>query len=92
MTRQQVYEMIDGERAYQSKWPAEFDNANTPNDWVCYIAKYLGQSVTLPWNQDVFRKAMVKIAALAVAVLERDEYAQRHYDKVVDVLKRSEIQ
>ena len=81
MDRTQVYALIDAERAYQSKWPTDFDDANTPNDWVAYIAKYLGQSVTLPWNKDTFRKAMVKVAALAVAVLEREEYSPRHYDR-----------
>lgn len=81
MERSQVYALIDAEREYQSKWPPEFDNANTPNDWVSYIVKYLGQSVTLPWNRVTFRTAMVKVAALAVAVLEREEYSPRHYDK-----------
>lgn len=80
MDRSQVYDLIDIERAYQSKWPKEFDDANTPNDWVCYIVKYLGKSVTLPWDRTAFRTAIVKVAALAVAILEREEYAPRHYD------------
>lgn len=82
MDRLEVYRMIDAERAYQNqRWPREFDDAHTPNDWVSYIARYLGAAVTLPWNRDIFRKAMVKVAALAVAVLEREDYAPRHYDK-----------
>lgn len=80
MLRSEVYDLIDAERAYQAKWGDEFDNKNTPNDWVAYIAAYLGKSVTLPWNRQAFRTAMVKVAALAVAVLEREEYAPRHYD------------
>jgi hypothetical protein len=82
MERADVYKMIDTERAYQnSKWGDEFDNANTPNDWVAYIAIYLGRAVTLPWNRDAFRTAILKVAALAVAVLERDEYAPRSSDE-----------
>ena len=82
MDRNEVYALIDAERAYQStKWSKEGDDKSTPNDWVAYIAIYLGRAVTLPWNRNTFRTAMVKVAALAVAVLEREEYSPRHYDK-----------
>jgi len=81
MNRSEVYAAIDAERAYQAKWGLEFDHANTPNDWVTYIVKYLGQCVTLPWNGDTFRKQMVKVAALAVAALEQYDYAPSHYDE-----------
>ena len=81
MTRQEIFNLIDAERAYQeSKWGTDFDNKNTPNDWVSYIARYLGNAVTLPWNRNAFRTAMLKVAALAVAVLERETYSPRHYD------------
>lgn len=81
MDRAQVYELIDQERAYQgTKWSQHFDDCNTPNDWVCYIAKYLGKAVTMPWSRVAFREALVKVAALAVAALERENYAPRHYD------------
>lgn len=81
MERSQVFKHIDEERNYQdAKWGTEFDKLNTPNDWVAFIAIYLGKAVTLPWNRVTFRTAILKVAALAVAILERDNYAPRHYD------------
>lgn len=81
MDRLEIFKAIDDERRYQDqKWGREFDDLNTPNDWVAYIAKYLGNAVTLPWNGDAFRKALTKVAALCVAALERYKYADRHYD------------
>lgn len=82
MERKEVFDLIDGERTYQNKkWGAAFDDKNTPNDWVAYIAIYLGRAVTLPWNRETFRTAILKVATLAVAILERETYADRHYDK-----------
>ncbi len=81
MTRAEVYKLIDAERAYQGKWAASFDDKNTPNDWIAHTTKYLGQAVTSPWSHETFRKHVVKVAALAVAILEREKYAPRHYDK-----------
>lgn len=81
MTRQEIFEAISAERGRQSKWPKEFDDANTPNDWVVYIVKYLGRSVK-SFAEDVadFRGNILKVATLCVAILEREEYAPRHYD------------
>jgi len=81
MIRTEIYKAIDAERTYQDKkWGAEFDHLNNANDWVAYIAIYLGKAVTFPWNKEAFRTAILKVAALAVAILERDSYAPRHYD------------
>jgi hypothetical protein len=81
MNRTQVFNLIDQERTYQNqKWGETFDNKNTPNDWVAYIAVYLGKAVTLPWNRETFRTAILKVASLAVAILEREDYSPRHYD------------
>jgi hypothetical protein len=81
MNRQTIYAAIEAERAYQDeKWGTDFDVANTPNDWVTYITKYLGQAVTMPWDGKRFREQMLKVAALAVAALEQEDYAPRHYD------------
>lgn len=80
-SRRDIYDNIEAERSYQNeRWGTAFDDKNTPNDWVAYITKYLGQSVTMPFNDDTFRVQMLKVAALAVAVLEQDKYALRHYD------------
>lgn len=82
MRREEVFKAINDEREYQEKrWGAAFDEKNTPNDWVAYITKHAGMSVTLPLDKAQFRNQMLKVAAIAVAVLERDEYAPRHYDE-----------
>lgn len=82
MNREDIYSLITAERIYQDeKWGTEFDALNTPNDWVAFIARFLGKAITLPWNQSLFRLAILKVAALCVAVLERDSFADRHYDK-----------
>lgn len=81
MTKETIYELITAERDYQDKkWGKEFDHLNTPNDWIAYIFAYAGKAVTLSWNREAFRTAVLKVAALSVAVLERDTYAPHHYD------------
>lgn len=84
MTRQDIFKSIEDERIYQdTKWGTEFDHKNTPNDWVAYIAIYLGKAVTFPMDIEVFRTAILKVASLCVAILEREDYAPRHYDPKV---------
>lgn len=79
--RKTILDQISFEREYQNdKWGKEFDDKNTPNDWVAYITNYLGKAVTMPFNDTQFRINMRKVAALAVAALEQDKYAPRHYD------------
>lgn len=81
MTRPEIYQQLESERVYQDKkWGRAFDAQNTPNDWVAYLAKYVGQAVTLPWDSGVFRLAVL-VAAICVAILEQSDYAPRHYDK-----------
>lgn len=80
--RLEIFEAIADERDHQDdKWGEDFDALNTPNDWVAYITAYAGKGVTLPFNEPLFRASMLKVAALAVAILERDNYAPRHYDQ-----------
>lgn len=82
MSREEIFEAIEKERAYQDeKWGRAFDDRNTPNDWVSYVAKYLGQSVTMPFDRSRFHEQLLKAATLCVAALERDEFPPRHYDK-----------
>lgn len=82
MNRNSVYEAIEKERSYQEeKWGSTFDAKNTPNDWVTYITKYLGQSVTMPFDSEQFRTQILKVATLCTAALEQTDYAPRHYDK-----------
>jgi hypothetical protein len=81
MTRAEIFKLIEKERAYQdAKWGTEFDDKNTPNDWVSYISIYLGKAVTMPWDREAFRTAILKVVTLGVAILEREGYAPRHYD------------
>lgn len=41
-----IFYEISAERKYQQgKWGDDFDSKNTPNDWVAYLTKYVGQSV-----------------------------------------------
>lgn len=83
MTRAEIFEVINDEREYQDKrWGTEFDYKNTMNDWISYITRYLGKAQVLDRNAGLgeFRQNMFKVAALAVAALEQDGYAARHYD------------
>lgn len=80
------YDKVVEERLYQiNRWGNDFDSKNTPNDWVAYIAKYLGQVVTMPWNKETFKKQLVKVATLCAAAYEWCERTdgdmpKRHYD------------
>jgi hypothetical protein len=73
-----VYDEIRAEREYQTnKWGVEADDtANTPNDWVAYIAHHASRWFKggfLPvkgGSVDDFRTQMIKTAALAVAAVE----------------------
>lgn len=82
MDRADIFKKIDHERDYQEqKWGPKFDKRNTPNDWVAYLVQYVGKAVTLPFDINAFRLAVFKVAALCVAILEREQYAKRHYDR-----------
>jgi len=82
--RTDIFFHIDAERVYQdSKWGLAFDDDNTVNDWVAYIAQYAGNAIADdPQTQ---RKMLLKVATLAVAALEAFErnngFSKRHYDK-----------
>lgn len=90
--RQAILDLIASEREYQeAKWGVRFDDQNTINDWVAYIANYASNAAFEPNNaQDVVgrrehqRTQLVKVAALAVAAIEtidrNGELARRHYD------------
>jgi len=71
------------ERQYQDEmWGSEFDDKNTVNDWITYMARYASNAGTAtPAGQ---RVALVKVAALAVAAVEafdRNEgFPPRHYE------------
>ena len=87
MQRSEVFKLIDAEREYQSKWGTDFDDKNTINDWIAYIVKYLGNTMIAAgtnvgqFNNAEFRKQLVKVLALGTAMLERENFAPRHYDE-----------
>lgn len=82
----EVFNDIRKEREYQeTRFGNDFDSKNTPNDWIAYISRYTGNAVTMPWNAWMFRKQLVKVAALCVAAIEwcdrtKGEMPKRHYD------------
>jgi len=82
MDRQDIFNNISEERNRQdAKWGSDFDNLNTPNDWIAYITQYAGKAVTIPWDAETFRSSILKVATICVAALERDTYSPRHYDR-----------
>ena len=76
--RERIFGEIAGERAYQdNKWGTEVDDTkNTPWMWASYVAQYAtswmrGKFLPLASDDtDLFRKAMIKVAAIAVAAVE----------------------
>lgn len=86
MSREQIFAEIDAEREYQEgRWGTDFDDQNTPNDWVSYITRYLGNTCGFDIDPAERRQQLVKVAALAVAAIETQErvgVVPRHYDPV----------
>ena len=84
-TRESIFKAIDEEREYQDgKWGLTFDRKNTANDWVTYICGYATSAAPLEFNRGVFESNMRKVAALAIAAIERvrddGTIAPRHFD------------
>ena len=80
----EIFSEIKAERKFQdSKWGTAFDDKNTANDWTAYINEYNGYSST-PLNPELWRKRMIKVAAIAVAAIEtfdrNGSLPARHYD------------
>jgi hypothetical protein len=83
MNQAEIFQAVKQERDYQNvAWGTNFDRQNTPNDWVAYMTRYLGKSVTAPFDAAEFRKRILQVVALGVAALEQEDYAPRHYDVV----------
>lgn len=81
-----VTEEIKAERAYQDgKWGTAFDDKNTVNDWGAYIGSYTGNATNMNATPAQQRKALVKVASLAVAAIEafdrNNGFPARHYDQ-----------
>jgi hypothetical protein len=73
MTNQEkIIEEILAEREYQDhKWGGDIhDDRHTGHDWIAYMVKHLGRSITHRMADDTFRTQMIRVAALAVAAAE----------------------
>ena len=83
-SRKEVYEAIDGERAYQEqKWPG---HQHSLLEWLVYIDDYSAEAKRFasrnpdPIAADFLRNAARKIAALAVAGLEQNGVRTREQE------------
>lgn len=69
-----VLDLVMDERQYQiNKWGNEFDDKNTPYNWMGYITHYASRNLAGdPNGVDLakFRTDMIKVAAMAVAAVE----------------------
>ena len=73
-TRQEVYEAIDSERAYQQhRWGVEHDKQHTsPCPWLVYIKTYVDEAFALAtFNEPEVNDTLRKIAGLSVAAMEQ---------------------
>ena len=81
MKREEVYELIDGERTYQeSRWNPDTTKSeghhHTPEEWITYMEDYLAEAkhILSRESQEIaYMKAMAcirKVTALGVAAME----------------------
>lgn len=81
MTRQEVYQLLDGERAYQnSRWPDDPEEVlsqhKTPLHFVVYMQQYLHRAVqeltfVADPNYQTLLDNIRKVSALGVAAMEK---------------------
>lgn len=73
MTRQEVYQLIDGERDYQeSRWERPRHN-HTATEYLVYINHYIQQAfarVSTEDGEEGALESLRKIAAIAVSAME----------------------
>lgn len=91
MARQDIFNEIDAERVYQtSRWGAvgdaqAFDTANTVNDWAAWLGVYTAKATAMGATVVEQRKALLKVAAIAVAALENYDanngFPARHFER-----------
>ncbi len=84
--RTAIFDEIDIERKRQDACIGhEFDDKNTPSDWVTFITRQASEAATAIEDFDSnYRTGMVRAAAMCVAALEAFDRAQgtvpRHYE------------
>lgn len=91
-TRKEVYEAIDGERAYQdSRWSYDLpegslnQHQHTPCEWLVYIQDYLTEAFHQasryedPQSSKMVLGTIRKIAAMGVACMEQNGAPKREW-------------
>jgi len=64
-------EILAERKAQDTKWGGSVhDDTHTNFDWIAYLAKHTGKAVQWPFDKQLFRQQMIKVAALAVAAVE----------------------
>lgn len=91
LIRADILEAISKERKRQDRlWGSEFDDKNTPNDWVAYITNYVAAGAYdgrhEKFTVEGFRANLLKAATVCVAAVEtidrnNGKLAKRHYDR-----------
>lgn len=71
VTRHQIFGEINDERNHQdAKWGGpDHDDDHSLNDFVAYITLHAGKAVDVEVHEQ--REQMIKVAALATAVVEK---------------------
>ncbi len=74
ISRANVYEAIDSERAYQiSKWTQEFDDVDwSLSDWIIFMERYIEEAKSNTGYSINVLAAIRKVAGLAVACMEHN--------------------
>lgn len=83
MKRAEVYELIEGERAYQEKkWNAdttESEGLHSPGEWLVYMQDYLSEAIHMasrnpdPLGTNLAMENIRKITGMGVAAMEQIE-------------------
>jgi hypothetical protein len=93
MTREQVFELINGERAYQQHWDDKrkaeaeasggaqvLDKDKPVESWICWMESYILEArtaATKSLDKKAALSAIRKVGALAVAAMEYNETEPR---------------
>lgn len=89
LIRATVYADIDLEREQQDEGVGhEFDDKNTPSDWVTFIVRETSEAATATEDfYSNYRTGMVRAAAICVAAIEAFDRSQgtvaRHYEELL---------
>jgi len=60
------------------QWGNDHDDRHTPLNWIGLIAHYSSKWVSFKFNLKLFRRCMIKTAAICIAAID---YAQRRLER-----------